>query len=124
MAKVAPQAGVDSLFVFANGVTRKPTPLDLWFQSSPSTIPCGGEAMVYQGTVQNGVVILPAGVQLPEGSPVRVELIKDDQPQMKRAPKDDILFRMHEFAVDTGIPDLSVNIDHYLYGHPKVTDEE
>jgi hypothetical protein len=37
--------------------------------------------------------------------------------------KDDILFNMADYAVDTGIPDLTVNIDHYLYGHPKVTDE-
>ena len=34
--------------------------------------------MVYQGTVQNGVVVLAAGVQLPEGSPVRVELVEKD----------------------------------------------
>ena len=41
-----------------------------------------------------------------------------------RSPKDDILFRMGEFAIDTGIPDLAVNVDHYLYGHPKATDEK
>ena len=75
--------------------------------------------MVYQGTVQNGVVVFPNGVQLPEGSPVRVELISKAPPQADRSPKDDILFRMGEYAVDTGISDLGVNIDHYLYGHPK-----
>jgi hypothetical protein len=36
--------------------------------------------------------------------------------------EDDPLWKMAELAVDMGIPDLSVNIDHYLYGHPKVTD--
>jgi hypothetical protein len=30
---------------------------------------------------------------------------------------------MSDLAIDTGIPDLAVNIDHYLYGYPKVTDE-
>jgi hypothetical protein len=79
--------------------------------------------MVYQGTVQNGVIVFDPGVQLPEGAPVRVELVRDENAIVGRSPKDDILFRMAEFAVDTGIPDLAINIDHYLYGHPKVTDE-
>jgi hypothetical protein len=34
----------------------------------------------------------------------------------------DPVWRMGELAADAGIPDLSVNIDHYLYGHPKVSD--
>lgn len=79
--------------------------------------------MIYQGTVQNGVVVLANGVQLPEGSPVRVELVNKRPLQEGRSPKDEILFRMGDYAIDTGIPDLAVNIDHYLYGHPKVTDE-
>jgi len=78
--------------------------------------------MVYQGTVHNGVVVFENGVQLPEGAPVRVELIKDRQTQKTPPPKDDDLLNMSKFAVDMGPPDLSVNIDHYLYGHPKVND--
>jgi hypothetical protein len=80
------------------------------------------KAMVYQGVVQNGVVVVDNGVQLPEGAPVRVELLPDAGSTTPPSPKDDILFRMGEYAVDTGIPDLAVNIDHYLYGHPKATD--
>ena len=82
--------------------------------------------MVYQGTVHNGVVVFENGVQLPEGTPVRVELIKEEQPQQEQPSKADadIVFRMSDYAVDTGIPDLGVNIDHYLYGHPKQTDEK
>lgn len=34
----------------------------------------------------------------------------------------DPLLRMIDFAVDTGIPDLAENADHYLYGHPKQSD--
>ena len=34
----------------------------------------------------------------------------------------DRLYRLHELATPSGIPDLAVNIDHYLYGHPKVDD--
>jgi hypothetical protein len=79
--------------------------------------------MTYQGTVQNGVVVFEPGVQLPEGAPVRVEVVKEKTTE-DRSPKDDILFNMADYAIDTGIPDLAVNIDHYLYGHPKVTDEQ
>jgi hypothetical protein len=79
-------------------------------------------AMTYQGTVQNGVVVFEPGVNLPEGSPVRVEVV-EVATREERSSKDDILFNMADYAVDTGIPDLAVNIDHYLYGHPKVTDE-
>lgn len=32
---------------------------------------------------------------------------------------DSFLEDIDEFAVDTGIEDFSVNLDHYLYGHPK-----
>jgi hypothetical protein len=79
--------------------------------------------MVYQGTVQNGVVVFATGIPLPDGTPVRVEAESCTAAKGESLPQDDILLRMGEFAVDTGIPDLAVNIDHYLYGHPKVTDE-
>ena len=39
-------------------------------------------------------------------------------------PEDDPLFDMAKYAVKTGIRDLATNLDHYLYGHPKVTDRE
>ncbi len=81
--------------------------------------------MVYQGTIQNGVVVFENGVQPPEGAVVRVELLnQEDSKEQARSPKDDIVFRMGEYAIETGIPDLGVNINHYLYGHPKVTDEK
>ena len=78
--------------------------------------------MVYQGTVHNGVIVLPAGVELPEGASVNIELLNRSSSQQPLAPEDDALLRMSELAIDTGIPDLAVNIDHYHYGHPKVTD--
>jgi hypothetical protein len=80
--------------------------------------------MTYQGTIQNGVVVLENGVQLPEGTPVRVELLTPETENTSRSPKDDILFKMGDYAVDTGISDLAVNINHYLYGHPKRSDEK
>ena len=81
--------------------------------------------MVYTGTVHNGVVVFDGGVNLPEGSPVRVELLKEARPEEHQKGKIDDseldpVWWMGDLAIDTGIPDLAVNIDHYLYGHPKV----
>lgn len=75
--------------------------------------------MSYKGTVKNGVIVLEPGVKLADGTFVSVE------PEPRPAVKDEGLdpaWRMDELAGDTGIPDLAVNLDHYLYGHPKVTD--
>jgi hypothetical protein len=83
--------------------------------------------MVYQGTVQNGVVVFTGGIHLPEGTAVRVEPVivhTLEQPKKIDDSELDPIFRMGELAVDTGIPDLAVNIDHYLYGHPKMTDAQ
>jgi len=80
--------------------------------------------MVYPGAVQNGMIVFEPGARLPEGAPVRVELVDGAETKETPGPKDDVLLNMSQFAVDMGIPDLAVNIDHYLYGHPKVTDEK
>jgi hypothetical protein len=75
--------------------------------------------MTYHGEVKDGVIVLAGGVQLPNGTAVEVTAVP-----AKEALDDDLdpIFRIAELAVDTGIPDLATNIDHYLYGHPKVTD--
>jgi hypothetical protein len=78
--------------------------------------------MVYQGIIQDGKLILENGVQLPEGAPVRVELLTERATDESHTAGYDVLLNMSDFAVDMGIPDLAVNINHYLYGHPKVTD--
>jgi hypothetical protein len=74
--------------------------------------------MVFKGTVKDNVVILEPGIRLPEGAAVKVEL----EPVEKQGPDQDPLLRMTDLAVETGIPDLATNIDHYLYGHPKAGD--
>ena len=82
--------------------------------------------MSYKGTVKNGVVVLESGVKLADGTAVRVE--PDEQPRSveptRPIPRDqlDPVWRMGELAAPTGIPDLATNADHYLYGHPKVSD--
>lgn len=78
--------------------------------------------MSCKGTVKNGVVVLELGANLPERTQVRVEAEPPAATSSDSAL--DPLWRMGELAVDTGIPDLAVNIDHYLYGHPKATDAQ
>ena len=80
--------------------------------------------MSYKGTVKNGVVVLDPGADIPENTVVRVEpLAVQESKKAVVADADlDPIWRMAELATDTGIPDLAVNLDHYLYGHPKVTD--
>jgi hypothetical protein len=71
--------------------------------------------MVYEGKVTGGVVVLAQGARLPEGTAVKVEPLEDET-----GPDDDSIYRVWELAGPTGIPDLALNLDHYLYGHPKV----
>jgi hypothetical protein len=74
--------------------------------------------MVYRGVVTNGVVILEGGVRLPEGTAVAVETVETGND----TAGDDSIYRIWQIAVPTGLPDLALNLDHYLYGHPRVDD--
>lgn len=73
--------------------------------------------MTYRGEVKGGVIILEPGVQLPDGTVVSVEPVAAQRPHA-----DDPLRQMTQLAMDAGVSDLATNIDHYLYGHPKVDD--
>jgi hypothetical protein len=76
--------------------------------------------MVYHGRVRNGTIVLEPAIELPDGAAVRVEL---ELPGVSPARTgDDPLSKMVELAVETGIPDLATNVDHYLYAHPKASD--
>jgi hypothetical protein len=74
--------------------------------------------MVYRGCVRNGTVVLDDEVRLAEGTLVTVQTADVPLP----AATDDPVYRVGELAASTGIADLATNIDHYLYGHPKVAD--
>lgn len=73
--------------------------------------------MVYRGTIRNGVVELDDGGALPDGTLVRVEPI---EMPVGAKPRERSLFEFGRTAAHTGQADLATNIDHYLYGHPKV----
>ncbi len=76
--------------------------------------------MVYFGRVKGGAIVLDPDIELPDGAAVRVELELPGESPARIGT--DPLLRMVELAVDTGIPDLATNVDHYLYAHPKVSD--
>ena len=78
--------------------------------------------MTYRGHVKGGVIVIDPMIPLPEGSEVTVELV--DTAIQPEEVSEHPLLKMLDLAVDMGIPDLATNIDHYLYGHPKVTDGE
>jgi hypothetical protein len=71
--------------------------------------------MTYRGQVKNGVVVLPEGVTLREGSTVRVEPVEETTPALSLAE------RLGEWAgKGVGLPeDLARNHDHYLHGQPR-----
>ena len=74
--------------------------------------------MVYFGRVRDGKIELESRAGLQEGDRVRVEPLPDNAPSATTSDVDPV-YRLGEDAVDTGIPDLSIEHDHYAYGAPK-----
>jgi hypothetical protein len=69
--------------------------------------------MTYPGRVKNGVVVLEAGANLPEGTAVRVE-------PMEERPLLDLLRAVEQAPPNPQWPpDGAAELDHYLYGMPK-----
>ena len=78
--------------------------------------------MPYRGHIKDGIVVFDSPTSLPEGVAVEISVVEpildiEGQPIHPA-------FLIGDLAIDTGIPDLGRNIDHYLYGHPKVEDEQ
>jgi hypothetical protein len=71
--------------------------------------------MSFEGKVENGIIVLDNGQQLPEGA--RVEVIVRDAP----APKATLRDRLLNLAgtVDDLPADMARNHDHYIHGGPK-----
>ena len=77
--------------------------------------------MTYRGKYRNGTVVLPKGVNIPEGTEVEVTLIRPAANESIQASESTFYERYKEFiGVLDGLPsDLAENHDHYLYGTPK-----
>lgn len=75
--------------------------------------------MVYRGVVKNGVVVLPEGAELPDGTQVRVEPVAGGEEVVNEGPT-----LLEQFADVIGTvpelpPDMAQQHDHYLHGAPK-----
>lgn len=79
--------------------------------------------MTYDGTVQNGVIILTDGNVLPEGMKVQVApLAQPVDAGVAEKPIGELLYELAMWAESQpcDLPeDLAINHDHYLYGVPK-----
>ena len=71
--------------------------------------------MSYTGTIKNGVVVLPPGVQLPDGTEVELTPLISEKDAQKFT---DELLRIAGRTKKLP-PDLARNHDHYLHGLPK-----
>jgi len=66
-------------------------------------------------TVKNGEIVLPPGVDWPNGTVVRVEPVKEEEelPTLYDTMKDFI-------GIAKDLPsDFAENHNHYIHGHPK-----
>ena len=71
--------------------------------------------MTYQGTVKNGVIILPPNVALPEGAKVDVTVRQDSAKQGSLA---DVVLKLAKPR--SHLPaDYALNHGHYVGGEPK-----
>ncbi len=77
--------------------------------------------MVYRGRVENGLIQLEGSVTLPEGIEVRVETVPSTPGGESERRGLSLYERLRPIiGAAKGLPpDASVNVDHYLYGHPK-----
>jgi hypothetical protein len=64
-------------------------------------------------TVEAGKIVLPPGVDWPDGTVVRIETVEEQVPTLYETMKDFV------GVVDGLPPDMAANHDHYLHGHPK-----
>ena len=78
--------------------------------------------MVYNGHVQNGVVVLDDPVDLPEGLKVQIEPMPTGPTESPAGQNTETLGQklLKHAGKAVGLPaDLAENHDHYLYGTPK-----
>lgn len=76
--------------------------------------------MTVKGTVQGGKIVLPEGVSLAEGLEVDINLPAAENVDPETAKTETGRRLLKLAGTCEGLPeDLSLNLDHYLYGTPK-----
>ena len=78
-----------------------------------------------KATYENGVLRLKEPLSLPEGTEVEVTVTSHDESDgepsqvMDDRSWDTLTQLLADCEIDTGVPDLASQHDHYLYGIPK-----
>ena len=79
--------------------------------------------MLLEGHIENGVVVFDEPVSLPNGTPVRIEVVAriatDDSAATNGVGH---FLKQYQDVIGsvTDLPeDAASQVDHYLYGHPK-----
>ncbi len=65
-------------------------------------------------TVEAGKIVLPPGVDWPDGTVVRIEPVEKNEPKSLRD-----LLKDFEGVADDLPSDMAANHDHYIHGLPK-----
>ena len=75
--------------------------------------------MTYRGHIENGAVVLDESADLPEGAGVEINVLAGNGDS--QAGADHAHAGLMRFAgiIEDMPEDASLNVDHYLYGHPK-----
>jgi hypothetical protein len=76
----------------------------------------------YEGTVKDGVVVLPPEAKLPEGAKVQVTPVAAPQPDNDQSKPGATLYEtLRDFVgIFKGLPaDFAKNHDHYIHGTTK-----
>lgn len=77
-------------------------------------------ATAIEAVYEHGVLRPKEPLALEEGAEVEVIVIsRETGAQVASETPDDLSALLEKCAVDTGIPDLAQQHDHYLYGTPK-----
>jgi hypothetical protein len=66
--------------------------------------------MSFVGVVKDGKVELPPEWHVPDGTPVKIEVVSNGV---------DPLDRLLDFSIDAEVDDLAAEHDHYAYGTAK-----
>ena len=74
--------------------------------------------MTLPGRVKNGVIVLDQPQELPEGAAVQIEFLDENAAAGESRT---LLTRLGPIvgSIDDLPDDASINLKHYLYGHPK-----
>lgn len=71
-----------------------------------------------EGIVQNGVIVFPTGLSLPEGTKVKIEPVSP--PNADDSQEGTLTSLLKFVGIANDLPtDMALNHDHYLHGAPK-----